>query len=234
MSNFTDVLSLTHAHSPGSRSGLVYHVQAMRHLTPDAFVMRIDRNEVETTAGQCVTLGVSGSGVNREYSLYSGEHDNYFEFLVKVVEDGQVSNELMHCSPGTQVDFDGPYGQFVLREPENTSLKYLFIATGVGIAPYRSFLRTWPELDYTILHGVRNCADRHEIESYERSRYISCVSREDGGDFRGRVTDYLKQNPVDPSVICYLCGNNEMISETYDLLREQGLNSDQIFTEIFF
>jgi len=46
--------------------------------------------------------------------------------------------------------------------------------------------------------------------------------------------DAVRQNPVDPSVVCYLCGNNGMISETYDLLREQGLNGDQIFTEIFF
>jgi ferredoxin-NADP reductase len=234
MSNGSDILSLTHAHSPGSRAGLVHHVLAVRHLTPTAFVLQIERNNVETTAGQCVTLGVAGSGINREYSLYSGEHDDYFEFLVKVVEGGQVSNELKQCVPGDIVDFDGPYGQFVLRDPENTTLKYLFIATGVGIAPFRSFLRTWPNLDYTILHGVRTCADRYEIDSYERSRYISCVSREDGGDFRGRVTDYISRHPVDPSTICYLCGNNAMISETYDLLREQGLDGDHIFTEIFF
>ena len=233
MSKGTDVLTLTHALTP-RKAGLVHTVQSIRHLNRSAFVLRIDRNDVNTVAGQCVTLGVSGSGINREYSLYSGEQDDYFEFLIKQIEGGQVSTELQQCRPGDQVDFDGPYGQFVLRNTENTALKYLFIATGVGIAPYRSFIRTCPGLDYTILHGIRYLDERYDMEEYESGRYISCVTRDAGGDFQGRVSAYLRANPVPADTICYLCGNNAMIAETYDILREQGLDGDHIFTEIFF
>lgn len=229
-----DILSLTHAHRAAERMGLVHRVQAVRHLTSTTFVLRIDRNKVPCTAGQCVTLGLHGSGINREYSLYSGEQDDYFDFLIREVEGGQVSTELRRCKPGDLVDFDGPYGRFVIERPEERSRRYLFIATGVGIAPYQSFVRSYPWLDYTIVHGVRYCEERYDMGTYERGRYIACVTREEGGDFRGRVTAYVAEHPVAPGTICYLCGNNAMIAETYDLLRAQGVPGDNLFTEIFF
>jgi len=228
-----DVLSLTHARTT-ARLGLVHRVLSVRHLTAAAFVVRIERNDVPATAGQCATLGMHGSGINREYSMYAGEHDDYFEFLVRVVEGGQVSTELQRCQPGDQVDFDGPYGQFIIEQPRDPARKYLFIATGVGIAPYRSYIRSYPQLDYTILHGVRYLSECYERDEYPPARYHTCVTREDGGDFRGRVSDYLREQPPAPGTICYLCGNNAMIAETYDVLRAHGVPGDQLFAEIFF
>lgn len=229
-----DILALTHAHRPEARVGLVHRVISVRDLTRHTFVLRIERNNVPCTAGQCVTLGLHGSGINREYSLYSGEGDEYFEFLIREVEGGQVSCELHRCQPGDLVDFDGPYGRFIIEKPEDRERKYLFIATGVGIAPYRSFVRSYPWLDYRILHGVRYCEERYDMQEYPRERYIACVSREEGGDFRGRVSDYLARHPVERGTICYLCGNNAMIAEVYDLLRGQGVPGDNLYTEIFF
>ncbi|MCX7848320.1 MAG: hypothetical protein N2595_09870 [bacterium] len=132
------------------------------------------------------------------------------------------------------VDFDGPYGRFVIEDPTDRGRKYLFVATGVGIAPYHSFVRSYPGLDYVLVHGVRYCEERYDREAYEGGRYIACVSREDGGDYRGRVTEYLREHRVDPGTICYLCGSNAMIAEAYDILRGQGVPGDNLFTEIFF
>jgi ferredoxin--NADP+ reductase len=234
MSDEIDLLSLTHARTPGARCGLVHRALSVRHLTETTFVVRVERNGVPATAGQCVTLGVAGSGINREYSLYSGEHDDFFELLVRAIEGGQVSQELQRLTPGTVVDFNGPYGRFILEHPADPARRYLFIATGVGIAPYHSFVATHPQLDYTVLHGARCLRERYEYEFYARERYISCLTRETGGDFQGRVTDYLRTHPVAPDTICYLCGNNMMIAEAYDILRAQGIPGDQLFTEIFF
>ncbi|MCX7848319.1 MAG: hypothetical protein N2595_09865 [bacterium] len=83
-----DILTLTHADRPEGRVGLVHRVLGVRELTRHTFVLRIERNNVACTAGQCVTLGLHGSGINREYSLYSGEQDDYFEFLIREVEGG--------------------------------------------------------------------------------------------------------------------------------------------------
>ena len=63
---------------------------------------------------------------------------------------------------------------------------------------------------------------------------MHCVSREAGGDFSGRVTDYLKYHPQPVAAMYYLCGNRNMINDAYDILREQGVSGTNICTEVFF
>ncbi len=212
----------------------VHLVQSIRHLTDSAFILRVDRHDLPGVAGQCATLGVAGSGLNREYSLYSGDNHPFFEFLIKEVEGGQVSCGLKKCRPRDPVELDGPYGKFVIRNPDDKSRKYLFVATGVGIAPFHGFVSSYPGLDYLLLHGVRFPAERYEMDFYDPARYISCVSREPGGNFSGRVTDYLRSHAVDADTYCYICGGSAMVREAYEILRGKGVGGDYLFTEVFF
>lgn len=206
----------------------------VRHLTSSTYVLRLERHDVQFVAGQCVSLGLGQSRVNREYSLYSGEKDPYLDFLIRVVPGGMVSPALQKVKPGDLVTFSGPYGRFVLEEPQDASRRYVFIGTGTGIAPYRAFVRSHPGIAYQVIHGVRTAEEQYDRGDYGRSSYVSCVSQEKSGDFQGRVTDYLKKNPVNPESICYLCGNSRMLAEAYDILREQGVPGNNLFTEAFF
>ncbi len=217
--------------NPGEQ---IHRVQMIRHLTGEVFVLRVDRHNTPARAGQCATLGTCGSGLNREYSMYGGEMDPWFDFLIREVEDGQVSPRLKNLRPGDPVEMDGPYGRFVIEKPEDRSRRYLFIATGVGIAPFHSYLASHPWLDYRLIHGVRFMDERYDSQDYAPGRYVACVSRQDGGDFRGRVTGYLRANPADPECYCYVCGSSEMAAEVSGILRSQGVNGDHLFTESFF
>ena len=212
----------------------LHEVLEVKFLTEDTYRLRCERGGLQFKAGQCVNLGFPGAGVNREYSTYSGEADPYLDFLIKEVKDGIVSVQLKAIPPGGRVEIHGCYGDFRIKAPELNGRPYLFIGTGTGIAPFHSFVRSYPGLNYKIVHGVRCVRERYDHQDYEAGRYLSCVSREDGGDFRGRVTDYLKKNSVAKDTLCYLCGNRAMISEVYELLRAQGVPSDNLFSEAFF
>jgi ferredoxin-NADP reductase len=207
----------------------VIHVRA---LTPATYILRVERLGMKFRAGQSITLGVRRMKVNREYTIYSGERDDFFDVLIRDIQGGIVSCALRRCQPGEELECAGPYGSFSLTKPEDTSRRYLFVGTGTGIAPFHSFVRTHPNLNYRLVHGVRLLAERYDIADY--SNYISCVTGENGGDFNGRVTEYLKQNPTDAQTHCYLCGNGRMLSEAYDILRGQGVPSDQLHVEAFF
>ncbi len=211
----------------------LHRVLDVAFLTEGTYRIRCERSGLEFKAGQCANLGFPGAGVNREYSAYSGEDDSHLDFLIKEVEGGLVSVQLKALKPGDEVEIHGFYGDFRIKSPDD-GRPYRFIATGTGIAPFRSFVRSYPDLDYAIVHGVRFARERYDCQDYAANRYISCVSREPGGDFRGRVTDYLKINPVERDAVCYLCGNRAMISEVYELLRQQGVGSDNIISEAFF
>ena len=225
----------------------IYSVKVLkvRHLTDSTFVLRVERKGFEFIPGQCVNLGLPKEAINREYSTYSGKDEKYLEFLIKTIKGGSLSPILQRLSIGDEVTIDGAYGSFTIANPGDTINKYLFIGTGTGIAPFHSFALSYPELDYTVLHGVSYGNEQYDKKDYPKGRYVACVSRRDppiaaqlgraGGDvFYGRVTDYLRKNPVEPETVCYLCGNSEMINEVYDILRGQGVNGTNIITEVFF
>jgi len=214
---------------------MFYKVLNIRDLSPSTYILRLERKKLDFKPGQCFNLGLKGSGINREYSIYSGVDDSYLEFLIKEVKRGSVSPALRKVKSGDEVALHGPYGAFTISSDKAKKTLFTFIATGTGIAPFHSFVRTYPDLDYRIINGVRTAEERYEYNDYDRKRLTTCVTRDDcWSGFKGRVTDYLQQHYIDPTQIYFLCGNQGMIQKGYDLLRIKGVSGDQIFTEAFF
>lgn len=211
-----------------------HKVIEIRNLSSSTYVIRMEKNDFTFKTGQYITLGFKGSIDRREYSIYSSEHDQFLEVLIKEVDEGLVSKKLKRCKSGDYLDIDGPFGHFSLQNDEIKKKKFLFIATGTGISPIHSFIGTHPDLDYRLLHGVRIEEEAYERDTYPNGRYILCTSREKTGDFHGRVTEYLQQNPIPSDTICYLCGNCHMIYEAYDILEKQGISLGPIHTEVYF
>lgn len=211
-----------------------YRVLDIAHLTKSVCKVKTERPECLIYAGQCFNVGLPGDSVNREYSMYSPANAPYLEFLVRVVVGGHVSKSLQQLQVGDFLEIDGPYGQFVIHEPKNQSLKYIFICTGTGIAPFRSFVKTYPNINYQIIHGIRYPEERYDEMDYLDGRYIPCISKNNAELVSLRITDYLLENPVDKNSIVYLCGNRNMIIDAFDILRDQQVHGDNIFTEVFF
>ena len=211
----------------------MFKVHEIRDLTPSAYVLRFDRQGMKFKAGQHITLGLPDSNQLREYSIYSSEYDPYMEVLIKEIDTGMVSKSLHKCNPGDYLNVEGPFGFFTPDE-DKMDKKYLFVATGTGIAPFHSMAGSFCPFDYNILHGVRSSDEAYEQYFYQKDRYILCTSCDKRGQFNGRVTEYIRKNPVDYETIVYLCGNVEMIYEVYDILMSQHFPSDQIKTEVYF
>ncbi len=206
----------------------------VRDLSESTYVIRLERDGFSFKPGQCVNLGLKGSGINREYSTYSGVDDPYLEFLIKEVKAGTVSPGLRKAEPGSEVELHGPYGSFFIDPEKIKSSQFVFIGTGTGIAPFHSFVLSYPNLDYQIINGIREVSEQHDYQDYDPSRIACCVSRKKWDGFNGRVSDYLKQMEISLDKVYYLCGNQGMIHDTYDILRQAGVSGDKIFTEAFF
>jgi ferredoxin--NADP+ reductase/benzoate/toluate 1,2-dioxygenase reductase subunit len=212
----------------------IHHVQQVRRVGPAAFVLRFERHGLPFEPGQHIAVGLRGALAMREYSLYSGSSDDFLEVLVREIPDGLVSPALARCRAGDELSVDGPYGLFLTDPSERRTAKYLFVGSGTGIAPFHCLLRSYPGMDYLLLHGVRALEDRFDFEEFERSRYVACVSRAEGGDYRGRVTGWLSEHDVDPSWQCYLCGNSDMIYESFAILRRRGVPRERLHAEVYF
>ncbi|MBN8218936.1 MAG: oxidoreductase [Spirochaetes bacterium] len=210
-----------------------HRILDLHWYTPASFRLRLERKGFPFKAGQNINMGIPGGGINREYTVYSGEHDDFIDILVRQVQGGSLTPRLAALKPGDIVEVHGPYSRFMLPDPIPSGARFVFVATGTGVAPFHSMVKTLPKLDYLLVHGVRQKDETYDAGDYPAERYLPCFTREDAG-FRGRVTDYLRAHPQGADAWYYVCGNRAMINDLYDLLRAQGVGGDHIMTEVFF
>jgi len=204
------------------------------NITPETFILRLDRQDFQFEPGQYVVIRIPNEQKGREYSIFSSTADNYLDFLVREIPSGEFSRYLRHLLPGSELDVEGPKGYFILNEKTIQGHPTMFIASGTGISPFHSYVKSYTNLNYHVLHGVHFADEAYGREAFDPSRYLLCTSRHDKGDYFGRVTYYLAKNTVDKDTIYYLCGNSDMIEEVTDILEKYGLPPENIRTEVFF
>jgi len=187
-----------------------------------------------------------GKPTKRSYSVATVADDPYnpedhIEIAVSYVEGGAATKLLSALAPGETVQASGPYGRFVLFDADKNT-RYLLIATGTGVTPYRAML---PELlrhhrergiDVVLLQGARAAADllyADEFDAFADAhpwfRYVPCLSREARAaarvdDRKGYVQEALPEfAPEATRDIAYLCGNPNMVDACFESLKGSGL-----------
>ena len=212
----------------------LHQVLEIEILTPETFLIHLDRLDFDFKPGQYVVLRNPETGEGREYSIYSSIHEKRLSFLVREIEDGEFSRYLKHLTVGSPVAVEGPRGFFILDEKSIHGHSVLFIATGTGISPFHSFVNSYENLNYRVLHGVHFADEAYGRAAFDPELFCLCTSREEKGDYFGRVSYYLKEHRVEKGTICYLCGNSDMIEEVTNLLESYGIEPENIRTEVFF
>jgi len=212
----------------------IYRVLNSRRLTADTFILTFPQSRAAFVAGQHVNLSLIDEHIVREYSIYNSEESANLEVLVKEVEGGYFSPKLRCLKKGDCVRIDGPFGGFCLDRKNKDSHKHVLIASGTGIAPFHSMIKSNPGIDYHVIHGVRHANEGYEKEEYEKSRYTLCTSRDTTGDFSGRLTGYLEQTCFGTKTCFYLCGNSEMIYDAKEIIKNKGFEAESIASEVYF
>jgi len=212
----------------------VHKIEQIRHLNDSTFVIQIERKGLNFIPGQHLVVGKNGDKEFRQYSLYNSINDPYFEILVKEVEKGVVTPKLKNMKAGDELEINGPMGYFTLSELTRKTKPVVMIATGTGIAPFKSFISSYPGMDYKLIHGVRTGEEAYNKELYAKDRYILCTTRDNSGQIKGRVTDYIKNNTFSKDTQFYLCGNSEMIFDAMEILKDKGMVANQMFAEVYF
>ena len=189
-----------------------------------------------------VTAKIGEDDITRAYSIVSPPNGNRFAFCANLVRDGYLSPFLFALTPGDEIDFKGPYGAFILRRPLSDSI---FVATGTGIAPFRSMLMShlvaYPDRRFTLIFGVRH---EHGLlyhdelgalaESYSNFRYLPTLTRppEHWTGLSGRVQQPTLEALGDRrDVDVYICGLREMVDDVRLKLKEIGVDRKRIIYE---
>jgi ferredoxin/flavodoxin---NADP+ reductase len=184
-------------------------------------------------AGQVVDLLVSGYP-SRIYSIASGEEDNYLAILFDVKAEGTVTPILGKMKKGDPIHVSMPYGNFI-----STNEGAFWIASGTGIAPFYSMLRSGLGENKTLIHGSRKLTSfyyQNELLQAMGENYVRCCSSETAeGIYPGRLTQYVKELKfLPPAQKYYLCGSAEMVVEIRDILISRDIPFTNIIAEIYF
>jgi ferredoxin-NADP reductase len=226
---------------------------AVRHMAFE----RADGQPFAFVPGQFVQIHfhyADGKPTKRSYSVAtigSGTPApvDRIEIAVSYVEGGAATALLSNLAEGGTVDASGPYGRFCLMDAD-TNQRYLLVATGTGVTPYRAMLPRIRELTATrgctfaLIYGARNESELlygEEFEAFAREvsgfTFHPCFSRvmrtpARPNDRSGHVQVALTELEPDPvHDIAYLCGNPNMVDEAFALLKEAGLSVPHIRRE---
>lgn len=236
-------------------------------ITPHLAIFRVrpDAEAYEFLAGQYTVLGLKRSAprlgeadpddqpdadptqmIRRPYSICSGTQQQELEFYISMLSGGELTPRLFNLKPGDRL-FVGPKARgFLTLEQIPTNTNLLMVATGTGLGPYISMLRThayeFPADQIGIIHGARYSWDlgyRPELESYgskfDNVHYLPTISRPDvdpawDGEY-GRVQKWLEMTdfetrfgflPTPDECHVFLCGNPSMIEDATQLLSARG------------
>ncbi len=223
----TKIAEVPDIDAPRMKARVVAHHQ----LSDTGYELILERNHLSFDAGRLLTLHGRTVTEDRSYTIASGEQDEHLHILYRLVPTGVLTPQLVTLRAGDTVECSGPYGQFVLRDAQRP---ICFIATGTGVAPCRAYVRTHPNLNLTLIHGVREPKDLFFREEFERFNYKPCCSVAEGAHFNGRVTHYLDAHPPTPDADYYLCGAYEMIYDVQARLVTAGVDPARIFTEGYY
>jgi NAD(P)H-flavin reductase len=205
-------------------------------------------HRMEFAAGQYVSMKVSERGDRRSYSICSSPLVQHgFELLLDVSPHGIGTQYIENLNFGDQVEVLAPLGGFVIQQQLQEE-EFVFVATGSGIAPFRSMLLDLLQGQHdtrpiTLYWGLRHAQhlfwqnDFLDLaQAFPNFKFHPVISQavDEWPLCRGRVTDCLSIHELPKQAGYYLCGNAAMITEVNTLLQQKGVLEQNIHYEKFY
>lgn len=229
------------------------HLVYIEKVSSKVYLKRFDLvtpREITFLPGQTVMLQVA-PGVNRSMSIASPPAENTSILVAHDVSPmGPYSQWTINARVGDEMNFIGPLGVFVLDAA--SPRKKVFVATGTGIAPFRSMiLDVFANRESRI--GNRELSLywglRHEDDIYWQDEFATLAAKHSNFHFHltlsqpegswqgahGRVTDHvfgMERNLANSDF--YLCGNRAMVEEVRNGLLARNVPKEQIKAELFY
>jgi ferredoxin-NADP reductase len=184
-----------------------------------------------------------GEEITRAYSIASPPSEGgRVAFCLNRVHEGFMSNHLCSLAEGAEIRFQGPFGDFTLHPPMRNTI---FIATGTGVAPFRSMLH-WVLADRErhldrelwLLFGARAEADIYYRDEFERLaaehsnfHFMPTLSRS-AAEWKG-LRGYVQEHAGEivgtrTDMHAYICGLDKMVKANRELLKAVGWERNSI------
>lgn len=180
----------------------------------------------------------------RSMSLASAPSEDDLLVVMRMT-GSEFKNKLKELDAGDEIDISGPFGHLRLHKDKKPTV---FIAGGVGVAPFRSMIKEeetngWSKKIYLFYSDKlpKNAVFLNEFEMIKNDNFVfipTMTSSEISTDWkgeRGRIgRDMLSRHIKDiKKPIYYIIGLPDMARAIRDMLIELGVSQMNIETELF-
>lgn len=192
--------------------------------------------------------------VFRAYSVASSPYDEFIEFFSVVIPEGEFTSKVNHIQVGDSLLLNTtPFGYLTLARYQLPLPNDLWLlATGTGLAPFLSILKTidvWQQYQRIIL--VYSARTSQELAYQAEISSIKSIYGDNGAAFVflpivTREADYAGEKARVPNLILsgkltelvgqkldkershvMLCGNPQMVEDTKEALKSIGLTMNR-------
>ena len=208
-------------------------VTSIKNIAPDVCRLTF-RKKWHFLAGQVVGIALQGSEDPRMYSLSGGTEEKDGEIIFDIKPEGKLTPRLAQLKTGDKLFVSEPFGEFTGNDKPAW-----WIASGTGVAPFASMVRSGFVKDKKLIQGGRYAYSFYFEDLFKKTlgeSYIRCCSQEKVDDFyHGRVTGWLEeQTDLPKDILYYICGNAEMVVDARDILIRKEIPYENIHSEIYF
>jgi ferredoxin-NADP reductase len=212
------------------------------------------RDRITFEAGQTCDITIPSAryqdekGSIRTFSIASSPGDAPRVLVATRLTGSAFKRTLLEAAAGFEVEFEGPFGSFVLHK--NAARPAVFFAGGIGITPFRSMIKDATERRLphrlTLLYSNRapeSTAFLPDLEAWQRAnpnfRLVATVTDPLGDEPWNYSKGLMDVAFIRPYIgdaagaVCYLAGPAGFVKAMRTALEECGADPDNIRTEEF-
>jgi NAD(P)H-flavin reductase/ferredoxin len=227
-------------------------VQRMDRLSPDLMRLHLalpEGQRITFAAGQYINI-VLGDGAKRAFSFANAPQADgsaVIELHVRLIPGGRFTSHVFEqMKVGDGIEFEGPVGQFSLRDSQRP---ILFVAGATGFAPIKSIVEDafarGVQRPMTLYWGVRSAGELYlqdRIEAWQREhpnfRFVPVLSHAgDDASWQGRRglvhEAMLADHPDLDGYEVYACGSVKMVEAAVPDFLAHGLGEQFCFSDAF-
>ena len=167
------------------------------------------------------------------------------------VPPGQMSSYIWSLKPGDQVTISGPFGEFFAKQ---TQAEMVFIGGGAGMAPMRSHIfdqlkRLATTRKISFWYGARSVREMFYVEDFDRlaaecpnfTWHVALSDPQPEDNWQGYTgfihnvlyEHYLRDHEAPEECEFYMCGPPVMNAAVIKMLKDLGVEDDNILLDDF-
>ncbi len=184
----------------------------------------------------------------KPYTISSTPDDKFLSITVKKI--GKFSTALHNLMIGASVTIEGPMGRFF---PEEKNSELVFLAAGIGIAPFFSIIRSYAKREFLKnkkIHLFYSNKTKKDIAFFDELNRVSDKNK------NPRTFYYLTRQKIKDSRIkdfqridaksiksklghlenkdYFICGPVDFVSNIRRIILGEGIDGHNIHTESFY